>query len=103
MMTEETRGTDRAGTAVSVGDLACDASSGYDGPSGAGTLRAKDLCPGGHVVRCTWSWGDGSAPTVSTKPVASHAFPGPGTYRVSLTLRDNYGVSGTVSFEATVG
>ncbi len=116
------------------GTTACDAGPGYDGPSGVGTpdgLEAfKPLLPtaaitppaaptagnpatfgssGSHdpnpgaTLRYHWNWGDGG--TETTEHVeASHTYATSGTYTVTLTVTDSYGLAGTpVSAEVHVG
>jgi subtilase family serine protease len=119
---------------TAVGDLACDAHAGYDGPTGWGTPNGltafqkvgptatisgpstiatrtsgtwtatpKDPFPGGSVVRYTWNWGDGSSDTVTTTGSASHTYTSGGvTRKVTLTLTDNYGVTGAKTYSVTV-
>jgi subtilase family serine protease len=103
----------------------CNATTGYDGPSGVGTpngvnaftamipkislrgpalikrnvsanfsaVNFSDPIPGSSPVSYHWSWGDGSSPTVTTVPSASHTFGTKGTYTVKLTVVDNNGRS----------
>jgi hypothetical protein len=107
----------------------CNASSGYDGPSGLGTprgltaftpmsptaaihdsiapagasstfvARSSDPFPGGKVDRFLWVFGDGAT---SSKSSPSHSYPAPGAYTVSLTVTDNYGRSATTSTNVIV-
>jgi len=51
-------------------------------------LSSIDL--NGTIVRYAWNFGDG---TNSTQPVASHAYSSAGTYNVTLTVTDNYGLT----------
>jgi subtilase family serine protease len=117
-----------ASGAVAVGDRACDALAGYDGPTGVGspngismflktgpsvsttgpltvthgkgatwTAVAKDPFPGGQVVRYVWAWGDGTS-TITTSHSASHTYKSGGVTRtVTLTVADNYGMTGSTS------
>jgi hypothetical protein len=115
------------------GTTACNAAPGFDGPSGVGapagleafrplfpsasiqapaTLTAgtpasfdaaasSDPYPGGSIASYAWSWGDGTAHGAGVAP--SHTFAHAGTYTVTLSVTDNYGlVSTTVSQPVTV-
>jgi hypothetical protein len=107
----------------------CNASTGYDGPSGLGTPRGlsafaplgpaatihdvlapagsastftergSDPFPAGKLVKFTWAFGDGSS---STKAAPAHAYQTAGTYTISLTVTDNYGRSTTRTTTVTV-
>ena len=114
------------------GTTACNAAPGFDGPSGVGSpnsialfepllpsaaisgpsaadaglsstfsaVGASDPYPGGAVAGYTWSWGDGTA--ASSGPVASHAYAAGGSYTVTLTITDTYGVSASVTAPVAV-
>jgi subtilase family serine protease len=118
--------------AVSAGDLACDAATGYDGPTGVGTPHGlgafakvspsatisgptsvthnvanswsatslKDPFPGGSVTSFSWNWGDGTPN--STGSAAGHTYTTTGTKKITLTVTDNYGVTGTKTLSVTV-
>jgi hypothetical protein len=40
------------------------------------------------IVKYTWDWGDGSDPSISDNPGASHIFNNPKTYDIKLTITD---------------
>jgi len=115
------------------GTTACDAAPGFDGPSGVGaphglgafrpllpaavitppaSLRAgsaasfnasasTDPYPGGSISSYSWNWGDDSVEGTGVAP--THTFVTPGTYTVTLTITDNYGlVSAPVTQAVTV-
>jgi hypothetical protein len=118
-----------SGTAPSSGDRACDALSGYDGPTGVGTpvglgvfaktgprvtlsgplsvahatthkwtAVALDPFPGGTIASYAWNWGDGSTPTITTTPSATHVYTKGGVKEtVTLTVKDTYGQLGTAT------
>jgi subtilase family serine protease len=124
---------DASGTPA-AGDRACDAQTGYDGPTGWGTpngltafrkvgptatisgpstiangtlgtwtATVKDPFPGGSVVSYKWNWGDGSANTTTTTDSASHTYTTGGTTpKLTLTMTDNYGVTGVKTFSVSV-
>jgi hypothetical protein len=103
------------------GTTECDAGPGYDGPSGVGTpdglglfepeppsasisapgslttgsaasfsaVGFSDPYPGGSIGSASWSWGDGG---VGSGVTASHVYASPGSYTVTLTVTDSYGV-----------
>jgi hypothetical protein len=111
------------------GTTACNAAPGFDGPSGVGTpiglglfkpelptatitapssLKAgipatfsasasSDAYPGASFTGYSWSWGDGSAGS-GVSP--SHTFAVAGTYSVTLTTADSYGLSSALSTQA---
>jgi PKD repeat protein len=54
------------------------------------------------IVSWTWSFGDGTAPTTSSWPTISHFFLQPGTYPVTLTVRDSSGNAGSVTHSAVI-
>jgi PKD repeat protein len=57
----------------------------------------------GHsIVRFVWNWGDGTAATDSSSPVASHTYAAAGTYVVSLTVADEAGQTASVTGQVTV-
>jgi hypothetical protein len=96
----------------------CNASSGYDGPSGVGTprgltaftpmsptvalhhgaahagtptsfsARGSDPFPGGKLVTFQWSFGDGGTSAAASP---THTYQVAGTYPVTVTVTDNYG------------
>jgi len=105
------------------GSTACNAARGFDGPTGVGTPRSlglfkaplpaaaittpgaqlagssssfsaaksSDPYPGGSIVEYRWNWGDGSPESTGVAP--SHTYAAPGTYTVTLTILDSYGLS----------
>ena len=109
------------------GTTACNAVPGFDGPSGVGTpdglgafrpllptaqitpptsakaglaaafgaASSSDPYPGGQIESYSWSWGDGTPNSTGVSP--SHTFDVPGEYTVTLTVTDNYGLTGLVS------
>jgi subtilase family serine protease len=122
------------GTTPSVGNRACDALAGYDGPTGVGTPKglglftkigptatiggptsvtqgtsttwtatATDPFPGGAVTSYTWNWGDGTAPTITSTGTAAHTYTVGGVNRtITLTMKDNYNVTGVATRSVTV-
>ncbi len=122
-----------SGGTVATGDRACDALTGYDGPTGVGTpngitmftmtgpsatisgpttvthgtsgtwnATTKDPFPGGAVSRYSWNWGDGTT-TVTTTGAASHTYTTGGITRtITLTITDNYGVTGSKTYPVKV-
>jgi hypothetical protein len=116
------------------GTTACNASAGFDGPSGVGApaslslfrpllptaaiappplaiagvplafsgAGSSDPYPGGlSGAAYSWSFGDGAT---ASGPTPSHSFAAPGSYQVTLTVTDRYGLtSAPQSAALTVG
>jgi len=55
--------------------------------------------PDGEIVEYRWDFGDGATATGRT---ASHRFEGPGTYTVTLTVVDDYGVEASKTTDVQV-
>jgi PKD domain len=124
-----------AAGAVNAGDRACDALSGYDGPTGVGTpdgsamfnktgpavditgpvktdkgdsvtftAKVVDPFPGGVAVRYVWNWGDGTTDTTTFTghASASHTYKTTGIHKITVTVTDNYGATGTATHDVTV-
>ena len=53
----------------------------------------------GTIVKYAWLFGDGTSGTGAT---TSHTYTAPGTYQVTLTETDNFGLSQTYTKTATV-
>lgn len=56
--------------------------------------------PNGSVVGELWEFGDGSVPVAGAQ--ASHAYSSPGTYQVTLIVRDDEGAPNSVTLSVTV-
>ncbi|MFG2000977.1 beta-propeller fold lactonase family protein [Spirillospora sp. NPDC048911] len=56
--------------------------------------------PDGRVVRYDWDFGDGTT-RLDGGPRPAHRFPGPGTYKVTVTVTDNEGCSTEQIFTGT--
>jgi PKD repeat protein/lysophospholipase L1-like esterase len=54
----------------------------------------------GSVVGERWEFGDGTEP--GSGPTASHAYATPGTYQVTLTVRDEEGAADTITLPVTI-
>jgi hypothetical protein len=67
------------------------------------SATTTDPFPGGSVTSYKWNWGDGSAPTVTSTGSASHNYATGGVTRtITLTVTDNYGMTGTATHPVTV-
>jgi len=119
--------------AVNVGNRACDALAGYDGPTGVGTPNGIKMFtktgPSGtisgpasvtHGQSKAWTvaasdpfpggtitsyhWAwGGGTSTTTSAGSASHTYAHAGTYTITLTMQDKYGVTGTAIFHVKVG
>jgi hypothetical protein len=65
--------------------IECDGSASYD--------------PDGLLISYKWTFGDG---TIATGKTASHSYPHPGIYTITLTVIDNFGISDTDTTNATI-
>jgi hypothetical protein len=63
--------------------------------------KSTDPFPGGFIATWTWNWGDGRTSQPSTAST-THTYTRAGTYRVTLTVSDNYGRHGTRAITVTV-
>ena len=60
--------------------------------------------PDGFIMWYSWSWGDGTPPTVpSSEPTASHTYAVSATYWIRLQVFDNEGLDSTTIQAVTVG
>jgi hypothetical protein len=57
--------------------------------------------PDGTIASYQWAFGDG-ATAATTSPAVDHVYPGPGTYRGTVTAVDSQGGKGTASFTVTI-
>jgi len=64
-------------------------------------VAAKDPFPGGSVKSYTWSWGDGSANTVTTTDSVIHDYTKTGTHSMKVTMVDSYKLSGSATYSVT--
>ncbi len=54
---------------------------------------------GSTIVQYTWDFGDG---TNATGPVVTHTYAANGTYTITLTVKDNHGLTGNATVTVTV-
>jgi hypothetical protein len=73
------------------------------GTTNSWTATTGDPFPGGSVTSYSWSWGDGSSPTVTTTGSAQHDYSTGGVSdTITLTVTDNYGQTGTATYPVGV-
>jgi hypothetical protein len=72
-----------------------------DGTTNTWTATVKDPFPGGTVSSYTWNWGDGTADTVTTTGSAKHDYTSGSSRTITLTVKDNYGMTGTATYTVT--
>jgi PKD repeat protein len=109
------------------GATACNAAPGFDGPTGVGTpnglqaftpllpsavltlpatltadvpavfqsAASSDPYPGATITHWSWNWGDGSLESHEADP--AHTYLAAGSYTVSLTVSDSYGLTSVAS------
>ncbi|MEI8109437.1 MAG: PKD domain-containing protein [Chitinophagia bacterium] len=51
------------------------------------TSASSETVPGDSIVSRTWSFGDRTQLLTGNEPIIRHAFPGPGTYQVTLSIK----------------
>ncbi|MBV9802339.1 MAG: PKD domain-containing protein, partial [Solirubrobacterales bacterium] len=58
--------------------------------------------PESTITDYSWNFGDGSSTDAGSSPTTSHAFNGPGTYTVTLTVTDQLGLTSTSTQQVSV-
>jgi hypothetical protein len=74
------------------------------GDSATFTAKIFDPFPGGIVDRYVWNWGDGTANTTTFTGhgSASHTYKTTGIHKITVTITDNYGATGTATHDVAV-
>lgn len=80
--------------------IAVDRTSAPSAPAVFNFDGSQSTDPDGQIVRFAWNFGDGSG---EVDPIVPHTFGRPGTYRVTLTVTDNTGVTSTAEVIIEVG
>jgi PKD repeat protein len=62
----------------------------------------NDTNPGALLKTWTWNFGDGTATTTTTAHYLSHPFRRTGTFKITLTVKDSYGLSATTTLTVKV-
>jgi PKD repeat protein len=76
-----------------VADLQCTPSSPKPNQVMACNASASRPSAGSNIVSYTFNWGDGGPEEVHTNPLQTHTYVAPGTFVVTLTVRDSSGKS----------
>lgn len=72
------------------------------GVSSNWSATSSDPFPGGTIKQFAWNWGDGSAITVmSTGASVAHTYDAAGPHTITLTVSDNYNVTGVKAYNVT--
>jgi PKD repeat protein len=58
---------------------------------------AGSTAPGSSVATYTWTFGDGSAPVLTTSPTAGYTYAGAGSYPITLTVTNALGTSASTT------
>lgn len=107
----DSTGTATASQTITVSYQSPDAALLFNGdvPSMLGTVTpgtmltfsdaSSDANPGAYLGSFTWDFGDGTAGRGDS---ASHTYAQPGTYTVTETVTDSYGMSGQASYQIVV-
>ena len=100
-----------APTSVTVGgtvgpeptaDMTCTPSSPKPGQPMSCNASASRPGSGSNIQSYIFNWGDGSPIETHTNPVQSHTYTGPGTFTVTLEVRDTLGRTAFFQVEVTV-
>jgi RHS repeat-associated protein len=101
-VTDNIGGADTAGTQATISNPpVANAGGPYIGVTGAPVQfdGSKSTGPSGSPLTYSWTFGDGSKGT-GVKP--THAYTGPGTFNVSLTVKDSVGGADSAGTTATI-
>ncbi|MFH1823200.1 MAG: PKD domain-containing protein [archaeon] len=58
---------------------------------------------GNNLVSYKWNWGDGSSDTTTATNKASHTYSSPGTYVITVSVKDSEDLTGAQGFQITAG
>lgn len=83
-------------------DLQCTPASPKPGQLLACNASASRPSSGSNITSYTFNWGDGSPEEVHTNPLQTHTYAAPGTFVVTLTVRDSSGKSAFAQRTVTV-
>ena len=72
-------------------DLECTPASPKPGQRVSCNASASRPSSGSNITSYTFNWGDGSPEEVHTNPLQTHIYTGPGTFVITLTVRDSSG------------
>ena len=85
-----------------VADFTCLPGDASDSKPVACNASASKPGDRSNIVSYTFNWGDGSGDEVQTNPVQSHLYRVPGSFNVTLTVRDSAGRTATKQTAVTV-
>jgi PKD repeat protein len=83
-------------------NLVCNPSSPKPNQTVSCNASASRPGSGANIESYTFNWGDGSPQEVHQNPLQTHVYTGPGTFTITLTVRDTLGRTAFFQVQVTV-